>query len=163
MSVPRDLTVSGSLDRAIAIAVEAHAGAVDKAGAPYVLHPLRVMAAVAGELAKTVAVLHDVVEDVPGWTFKRLQEEGFGPEVIQALRSVTKTESDHFEAEDIEQTKLEKYTRFVRRAATHPVGRMVKLADINDNLDITRLKQVSEADRLRMNRYLTARALLLSA
>ncbi len=51
------------LEKAIAIAVEAHRGQQDRYGAPYVLHPLRVMARVEMTAQKTVAVLHDVVED----------------------------------------------------------------------------------------------------
>ena len=52
-----------TLEKAIAIAAEAHAGATDKAGAPYILHPLRVMLKVKSPDARIVAVLHDVVED----------------------------------------------------------------------------------------------------
>ena len=74
-----------NLERAIRIAVEAHAGQIDKANEPYILHPLRVMFDVEGEVARMVAVLHDVVEDNEGWTFERLREEGFSPAIIEAL------------------------------------------------------------------------------
>ena len=66
-----------TLERAIAIATEAHAGQVDKAGAPYVLHPLRLMLAVSSVDERIVSVLHNVIEDCPGWTFDRLRREGF--------------------------------------------------------------------------------------
>jgi (p)ppGpp synthase/HD superfamily hydrolase len=66
-----------TLERAIAIAAEAHAGQVDKAGAPYVLHPLRMMLRMSSIDERIVAVLHDVCEDCPGWTFDRLRREGF--------------------------------------------------------------------------------------
>ena len=62
-----------NLERAIQIAVEAHAGQIDKANEPYILHPLRVMFDVEGEVASIVAVLHDVVKDCDGWTFDRLR------------------------------------------------------------------------------------------
>jgi (p)ppGpp synthase/HD superfamily hydrolase len=63
------------LERAIAIAAEAHAGQVDKAGAPYVLHPLRMMLGMSSNDERIVAVLHDVCEDCPGWTFDRIRGE----------------------------------------------------------------------------------------
>jgi (p)ppGpp synthase/HD superfamily hydrolase len=66
-----------TLERAIVIAAEGHAGATDKAGAPYILHPLRMMLRLSSPEERIVAVLHDVVEDCPGWTFDRLRNEGF--------------------------------------------------------------------------------------
>jgi (p)ppGpp synthase/HD superfamily hydrolase len=74
-----------NLQRAIAIATEAHEGQLDKAGAPYVTHPLRVMAALETIEEKMVGVLHDVVEDCPGWTFDRLRAEGFPEPILAAL------------------------------------------------------------------------------
>ena len=64
-----------TLERAIAIAAEAHAGSPDKGGAPYVLHPLRVMLAVRTMDERIVAVLHDVVEDSKKGSFDRLDPE----------------------------------------------------------------------------------------
>ena len=72
-----------NLEHAIAIATEAHRGQQDKAGAPYILHPLRVMLALDGTVDRIVGVLHDVVEDGGSdWTFERLTAEGFTLEVI---------------------------------------------------------------------------------
>jgi len=154
----------GSLERAIVIAAEVHGGVTDKAGAPYLLHPLRVMHAVDGPVARIVAVLHDVVEDgAPEWTFARLREEGFSDEVLEALAAVTKNPEEEDAPGASAELKLENYLRFVRRAARHPVGRLVKLADLNDNLDIRRLEALSEKDRLRTNKYLRARAELLAS
>ena len=88
----------GSLERAIAVAVRRHAGATDKAGAPYILHPLRVMLSLGNETERIVAVLHDVVEDcferdhAKGWQF--LKVEGFSREVIAALKCVTKNKNE---------------------------------------------------------------------
>lgn len=81
-------TTEQLLARAISIAHQAHAGQNDRYGAPYILHPLRVMARVQSTSEKIVAVLHDVVEDTD-WTFDQLAAEGFSPEIIQALDSVT--------------------------------------------------------------------------
>lgn len=138
-----------NLERAIAIAVEAHKGQTDKAGAPYILHPLRVMQSLDTDLERIVGVLHDVVEDGPGWTFERLEGEGFGADVLDALRLVTKRPED--EGKDIDT-----YLRFVRRTLSNPVAHRVKIADIRDNLDLTRLSEITERDVVRLTRYTVA-------
>jgi (p)ppGpp synthase/HD superfamily hydrolase len=130
-----------TLERAIAIAAEAHTGQVDKAGAPYVLHSLRVMLSVPSVDERIVAVLHDVCEDCPGWTFDRLRKEGFPDQIIVALQSVTKREGEDYED-------------FVRRAAANPIGRAVKLADMLDNIDLSRIAVPSEKDFQRIMKYL---------
>ena len=76
------------LARAIAIAAEAHVAQIDKAGVPYVLHPLRMMAQMSSDEERMTAVLHDVVEDSP-WTFDQLIGEGIPEAVVSALRCVT--------------------------------------------------------------------------
>ncbi len=134
------------LEKAIRIAVEAHRGQRDKYGAPYILHPLRVMALVDTALEKTVAILHDVVED-SDWTFEELKTEGFPPAVLAALEAVTKREG-------------EAYEDFVKRSAGHPLARRIKLADLEDNMDVRRLPEVTEKDRERLQKYLKAYRLL---
>ena len=115
-----------NLERAIQIAVEAHAGVKDRGGKAYILHPLSVMMRVESDAEKIVAVLHDVIEDTD-WTFDDLNEEGFSQEIIDALKSVTKTSDE------------EDYDQFVLRAQKNEIGRKVKIADIKENLDVTRL------------------------
>ncbi len=110
-----------TLERAIAIAAEAHAGQVDKAGAPYILHPLRVMLLLNTIEERIAGVLHDLVEDCPDWTFDRLRHEGFSEPVIAALEAVTKREGEHGDAN---------YMTFVQRAGSDKIGRLVKLADL---------------------------------
>jgi (p)ppGpp synthase/HD superfamily hydrolase len=129
-----------TLERAIAIASEAHAGQVDKGGAPYVMHPLRMMLRLSSNEERIVAVLHDVCEDCHGWTFERLRGEGFSEPVIEALRSVTKRDGEDYEA-------------FVLRAAANPIGRRVKLADLRDNCDLSRIAEPSEKDLRRIEKY----------
>jgi (p)ppGpp synthase/HD superfamily hydrolase len=129
-----------NLERAIAIAAEAHAGQQDKAGAPYILHPLRVMLRLASNDERVVGVLHDVCEDCPGWSFDRLRSEGFGEQVLKGLDSVTKRDG-------------ETYENFVRRAADDPVGRAVKLADLQDNCDLSRISNPSDRDVARVEKY----------
>ena len=128
------------LERAIAITAEAHAGQVDKAGAPYVLHPLRMMLSMSSIDERIVAVLHDVCEDCPRWTFDRLRGEGFSDRIIDALQSVTKRDGEDYE-------------EFVRRAAADPIGRRVKLADLHDNSDLSRIAVPSERDFRRVEKY----------
>jgi (p)ppGpp synthase/HD superfamily hydrolase len=130
----------GNLERAIAIAAEGHAGQVDKAGEPYIFHPLRVMLSCATSDERIVGVLHDVVEDCPGWTFDRLRQEGFSDRVLAALDSVTVRAGESYEA-------------FVERAAANPIGRRVKLADLRDNCDLTRISAPTERDLTRIDKY----------
>ena len=137
------------LEKAIAIAVDAHRGQKDRYGTPYILHPLRVMARVAGPVEKTVAILHDVVEDTD-WSFQDLKREGFSVEIITALKCVTKKPN-------------EAYEDFVKRSASNPLARRVKLADLEDNMDLRRLPAITEADRPRLQKYLSAWRVLTGA
>lgn len=82
-----------TLERAIVIASLAHAKQADKAGAPYILHPLRVMLSVRGEEERIAAVLHDVVEDTP-WTLEALREQGFSDAVVSAVDALTRRPSE---------------------------------------------------------------------
>ena len=127
------------LEKAIGIAVEAHRGQTDRAGAPYILHPLRVMARVNTEAEKIVAVLHDVVEDTD-WTLDRLSKEGFSSAVVRAIDCVTKREG-------------ETYEDFVKRSAENPLARRVKLADLEDNMDLRRNQTFTSKDLERLNKY----------
>ena len=129
----------GTLERAIEIAARTHAGQLDKGGAPYILHPLRVMLRVAPGAQQIVAVLHDVVED-SAVTFEDLEREGFSAEVISGLRAVTKIEG-------------ESYEDFVARAALDPVGKAVKLADLMENSDLSRIAEPSQKDLERVAKY----------
>jgi (p)ppGpp synthase/HD superfamily hydrolase len=136
-----------TIERAAAIAEQAHADQVDKAGAPYITHPTRVAGAVEGEEAKIVALLHDVVEDSE-WTLDQLHEEGFSDAVIKAVDALT-----HKDRED--------YFNAVRRAKADPLALIVKLADLADNSDRTRLGEVTEQDERRLEKYARARDILL--
>ena len=136
-----------TLERAIAIAATAHAGQIDKAGAPYILHPLRVMLRLTGGAERITAVLHDLVEDCAGWSFERLHAEGFSGEIIEALKSVTKRDG-------------ESYEDFVKRAGENPIGRRVKRSDLHDNCDLTRISNPTPQDHERIARYRKAIAYL---
>ena len=151
-----------NLEKAIKIAVEAHTGQVDKGGNPYILHPLRVMLSLDTEAERIVGVLHDVVVDCEGWTWERLREQGCSDEIIEALKSVSKTpeEEKQFKKMDDPNEKLDHYLEFIKRAKFNKIGRNVKAADIKDNLDISRIDDITERDIDRLNRYKAALKML---
>jgi (p)ppGpp synthase/HD superfamily hydrolase len=128
-----------TLEKAIMIAAEAHAGQVDKAGAPYILHPLRLMLQMERTEDRIVAVLHDVVEDTD-WTHERLRGEGFTRDIIDAIDSVT-------------WRKHEDYEDFIQRSIQNPIGRRVKLADLRDNCDLSRIANPKTKDFERVDKY----------
>lgn len=128
-----------TLERAIVIAATAHAGQVDKGGAPYILHPLKVMLRMSSLEERIVAVLHDVVEDC-GISLEDLRKEGFSEAVLSAIESVTKVPG-------------ESYEDFVERAAQNPIGRVVKLADLEENSDLSRIASPSWEDLERIEKY----------
>ena len=128
-----------NLERAIEIAVVAHKGQKEKSGAPYILHPFRVMLSLKSDEDRIVGVLHDVVEDTP-WTFGQLREEGFSEEVLAALDTVTIREN-------------EDYPDFISRSAGNAIGRRVKIADLRDNMDLSRIPKPTEKDLRRIEKY----------
>lgn len=125
--------------RAVMIAAEAHLGRFDRAGAPYIEHPLRLMLRAESSDAKVTAVLHDVVEDSP-WTLAALEREGFGARVIAALDCLTRRESEGYEER-------------IERIATDPLARCVKLLDLEDSADLGRIAAPTERDRARVAKY----------
>lgn len=131
------------LNKALRTAISAHEEQPDKAGKPYILHPLRVMLQFDDEIPQVTALLHDVVEDSPT-TFDDLEMDGFPPEVLAALRCLTKT-------------KGEDYDEFISRVLTNPLACQVKLADLMDNSDLSRLTTVGTVDQDQFAKY--ARAL----
>ena len=129
-------------DKALQIAVRAHKGQKDKAGHDYILHPIRVSERCDDPRAKIVALLHDTIEDT-GVTADYLREEGFTEEIVEAVLAVTRREG-------------EEYNDYVRRAAQNELGRMVKRADLEDNMDIRRLPELTDRDVERLRKYLRA-------
>ena len=129
-----------TLEHAITLAIKVHQGQLDKYGRPYILHPLRVMFRLETELEQIVGVLHDVIED-SDMTFDDLRRMGYSEAVLTALDGVTRRED-------------ETYDEFVTRSLAHPVSRRVKLADLEDNMDLRRLSvQLTEKDFERLQRY----------
>jgi (p)ppGpp synthase/HD superfamily hydrolase len=130
-----------TLEKAIEIAARVHAGAVDKAGEPYIFHPLRIMMRMSSMEAKIVAVLHDVVED-SSETIDSLRQEGFSEEILAALDGVT--DRKHLG---------ESYEDFVERASKNPISREVKIGDLEDNMNMLRLDKVEKKQMDRLEKY----------
>jgi (p)ppGpp synthase/HD superfamily hydrolase len=131
-----------TLEQALRVALDAHEGQHDKAGAPYILHPLRMMARMETREAQIIAVLHDVVED-SDVTLDDLRAMGFDEDVVTAVDGLTRRPDETYEA-------------FVQRAGTLPVARLVKLADLEDNMDVRRLGALTDKDLQRLRRYRAA-------
>jgi (p)ppGpp synthase/HD superfamily hydrolase len=136
-----------TIERAIELAAREHAGDTDKAGNPYIFHPLRVMFAVSAPFEKMAAVLHDLVEDTPV-TLNDLENEGFHPEVVAAVEALTKRPG-------------ERRIEAASRAAQNPIARVVKLADVADNMDLGRIPEPSDRDFERLREYTQVRKLLI--
>jgi (p)ppGpp synthase/HD superfamily hydrolase len=134
--MPEEMTL---LEKAIEIAVRAHAGQKQKDGSPYILHPLRVMGRVHTDDERTAAVLHDVVED-SAITLDDLRAAGFPEHVLEAVRLLTHEEAISYED-------------YVRRLKPNAMARRIKLADLEENSDIRRLSGIEEKDLERLRRY----------
>ena len=124
------------------IATKAHKGQVDKSGAVYIFHPIRVAELCTTEEEKIVALLHDTIEDT-SVIAEYLLEQGFPRTIVDAVLGVTRRDD-------------ETYEEFVRRASLNPISKQVKIHDLEDNMDIRRLSEVTEKDLARLNKYLRA-------
>lgn len=136
------MTQQTLIEKAIAMALTAHEGKLDKGGNAYILHPLRIMNAMETDEEKQVALLHDVVED-SNITIQQLKENGFPAKVLKAVVLLTKTENQDYE----------KYIAAIKK---NPLATKVKLADLKDNMNLTRLKKITEAAKVRMKKYKAA-------
>jgi (p)ppGpp synthase/HD superfamily hydrolase len=128
-----------TLEDAISLAVEKHRGQVDKAGQPYILHPMRVMCGMKTEYEMMAAILHDVVEDTDV-SLQNLREWGYPAEVVAAVDCLSRREG-------------ESYEDFVARTKTNMLAVQVKLGDLRDNMDIRRITDFSKNDLKRLKRY----------
>ena len=127
------------IDIALAIARKAHAGQTDKAGVDYIQHPLYVASQVKTEQEKAVALLHDVLED-SDITAADLLAYGLSNEVVTAVQTLTKK-------------KGQSYQDYLEKVKSNNLARVVKLADLKHNSDLSRLKSVSDTDRERVEKY----------
>jgi (p)ppGpp synthase/HD superfamily hydrolase len=102
------------------------------------------------EAAMMAAVLHDVVEDSDDWTIERLRERGFSDEVLGAVERLTHRDG-------------ESYEEFIERVQTDPIACQVKIADLEDNMNVLRISQLSSKDLQRLEKYHKAWCVLTKA
>ena len=138
--------VVATLEQAIELAVKHHKGQYDKGGKPYILHPLRLMMSVDTDDEKIVAVMHDLVEDTH-ITIAYLRSAGFSEKVLSALDCVTNRDNEDYES-------------FIERIAQNPLATKVKLADLEDNMDLSRIPEPSKKDYKRIEKYKRAKTRL---
>ena len=130
------------IEKSLHIALQAYAGKTDKAGREYIHHPLRVMAKMKTDLEMSVALLHDVIED-SDLTAEQLLAEGIPAEVIEAIQCLSRNEN-------------EDYQDFVGRTKKNELAAKIKIADIEDNIDVLRLASLNETDLTRIKKYHSA-------
>lgn len=135
-----------TLEKALQIAAVAHAGQTDKGGQPYILHPIRVMLAVNSADEQMAALLHDTVEDT-AIELTDLEKAGFSERVVSAVQALTKLPGE---------SRLEA----AQRAVKNPIARAVKLADVQDNMDLRRISSPTAEDFARVEEYKAVRQLL---
>ena len=133
-------TVEQSMvDLALSIARKAHEGQLDKAGVDYIEHPIYVASQVDTEEEKAVALLHDVIEDSPV-SAEGLLQAGLPETVVTAVQVLTKK-------------KEQDYQTYLETVKKNPLARVVKLADLKHNSDLSRLSSITEKDRERLKKY----------
>jgi (p)ppGpp synthase/HD superfamily hydrolase len=137
-----------TLTRAIIIATQAHEGQLDKGGNPYILHPLRLLTKAPDDESRIVAVLHDVVEDTDV-SLQNLFEEGFSWDIVDAIDCLT-------------HRKRDSYDDYIQRIKTNLLATTVKLLDLGDNRDLSRIPNPSDKDFERLKKYNKAISELLS-
>ena len=132
--------------KAMKLCYEAHKDQVDKSGLPYVFHPAHVAEQMTDEATTIVALLHDVVEDTD-YTLEDLAAEGFEKEILEAVALMT-------HEDDVP------YLDYVAKLKDNPIARAVKLADLAHNSDLSRIGEVDDEIRKRLEKYKKAIALL---
>ena len=130
------------IEKSLSIAIRAYAGKFDKAGSEYIKHPLRVMAKMKTDAEMSVALLHDVIEDSE-ITADDLLSEGIPTEVVDAIICLTKIDN-------------ESYQDFIVRVKSNELAVKVKIADIEDNINVLRLEFLSDTDLERVKKYHSA-------
>lgn len=124
---------------ALELAVEKHKNQTDKAGNPYILHPLHVMENVKSKDAKIVAILHDIIEDTDV-TEDYLLKTGLSKHIVDAVVALTRSE-------DMD------YQEYIKDLSTNPLAKEVKIADLEHNMDLKRLPTLTEKDLERSRKY----------
>lgn len=136
--------------KALKLCFEAHKDQVDKTGMPYVFHPFHLAEQMTDEISTVCALLHDVVEDT-SLTLEDIAGMGFPPPVVEVLGLLT-------------HEKGVPYEDYVKELSVNPIARLVKIADLRHNGDMTRINksEIDERAILRAQKYAKALAYLTS-
>ena len=128
------------LRKALELAYEKHKNQVDKAGKPYFLHPVMLALRLEGK-KKIVAILHDIIEDTD-ITEKDLLDIGFDDDIVEAVALLTRD-------------KNMTYYDYIRKIkySNNTLAYWVKMADLKDNMDLSRLENITDKDKERVKRY----------
>lgn len=124
---------------ALELAVEKHKNQTDKAGNPYILHPLHVMENVNSKEGKIVAILHDIIEDTD-ITEDYLLKIGLSKRIVDAVVALTRSEDRD-------------YQEYIKNLSSNPLAKEVKIADLEHNMDLKRLPTLEEKDLERNRKY----------
>ena len=127
-------------------ATRMHEGQLDKAGQPYSGHLRRVAERMPTYDLRIVAWLHDILEDT--YTDSAQIHDAFGPEIGAAVDAITRRPAEH-------------YSDYIRRVGENPMARAVKIADLIDNSNLSRLSSVTLEDVKRQRKYNRALTYLL--
>ncbi|MCH5160832.1 MAG: metallophosphoesterase [Clostridiales bacterium] len=139
-------SLADPLDRAEYIGAKYHMYRTDKAGKPYIAHLRAVAARLDGKTEKCVAFLHDVLEDTD--IDEKLLADNFSHEIVSAVKAMThEAQVDYFD--------------YIENISHNPIATKVKLADLKHNMDLSRLKTVTDADIARVEKYKKAYDILL--
>ena len=132
--------MSYSIDVAAAkaLATKAHEGQTDKAGLPYITHPERVASRMENPEAQVIGWLHDTVEDTP-ITLRDI-ETTFGPETAAAVDAISRRDG-------------EPWSDYLERVAANPMARQIKISDLIDNSNLSRIPHVTLKDVERQKKY----------
>lgn len=138
---------SKEIESARLLAERQHQGQVDKAGMPYISHPARVAERMKTPEEKVVGWLHDTVEDT-GLSLSDIEQQ-FGPETADAVDAISRREGEPWE-------------EYLQRVKLNPIARSVKISDLIDNSNLSRLEDITIKDVKRQEKYNRALYFLLS-
>ena len=132
------MAYSTNVEAARALAARMHEGQTDKAGLPYISHPMRVAGRLDTPEAQVVGWLHDTVEDTV-LTLPEIEAQ-FGPETAAAVDAISRRDG-------------EAWSDYLDRVQANPVARQVKISDLIDNSNLGRIPVVTLKDVKRQAKY----------
>jgi (p)ppGpp synthase/HD superfamily hydrolase len=127
------------IEKAFRVVEEAFKDKFDKGGKPYINHLLSVSSRLTTDEEKTVGLLHDLLEDCFEWNEEKLSLE-FPNNIVESVVCLTKI-------------KGEKYSDYLNRVKTNEIALKVKISDLKDNMDLTRLSKLTDKDLKRIVKY----------